>query len=174
VRFVYVAAFLVVGCVGGDDTTKLDGGNDATAPDTGTNETGTPDSGCTGYPSPPYGDLIGSCTAAQSKACLDESVVPAAISCATTCGSKVNIACGATADCADAGVCCLDPNNVTVSGTCPVAVSLGDGGGPTLCAATCTGAKVCLTDSDCTGGHCHYATLGYATKQVGSMGVCGL
>lgn len=171
---VIAAMVLLAGCVGGDDTTKLDsGGGDATAPETGA-ETGAPDGGCTGYPAPPYGDLIGACTAAKNKACLDESVLPASISCATTCGSKVNIPCGATADCGDAGVCCIDTTNVAVSGTCPVAADLGDGGGPTLCAATCTGPKVCLTDADCTSGHCHYASLSYAGKQVGSVGVCGL
>jgi hypothetical protein len=167
-------ALCFVGCVGGDDTTKLDGATDATAPETGA-EAGADAGGCTGYPAPPYGDLIGACTAAQNKACLDESVTPAAISCATTCGAKVNVACGATADCGDAGVCCIDTSNVAVSGTCPVAANLNDGGGPTLCAPTCTGPKVCLTDADCSGGaHCHYASLSYAGKQVGSMGVCGL
>jgi len=169
---VLAASCLLVGCVG-DDAPIVDAG-DAAAKDAGAEAEAGGEAGCTGFPSPPYGDLIGACTAAGNKACLDESVLPASISCATTCGSKVNIVCGDTADCGDAGVCCINPSNVAISGTCPVAADLNDGGGPTVCATTCTGPKVCLTDADCTGGHCHYASLSYLSQKVGSMGVCGL
>jgi hypothetical protein len=172
-----------------DVCVQLDSGSDATMMDSSgsdaPSESGS-DGGCTAYPPPPYGDVIGMCTSMGQNACIDQA--SATFSCTTgTCsGSFAPMICGTGQDCtkmAMGSYCCFVDTSGTISTTtCPIIATFPSTltTSPTACSTSMCPLsgyyQLCQVDGDCTTTypHCDFGKLEISgSGTLGAIGVCG-